>query len=180
MILEQLAGLGKTTASKIDRVGRRRGRSSSSIRRSRSGVASVRIRRRSIRGFSVLRRSFDSSWADSAARRSFRGALPITFCCGISSGRRTRKPWRWCCHAAGDGEGRDERSARRRLSSLLGGCAWFVPHFEKMLYDQAQLAVSYLEAYQITGDAGSGGCGARDLRLCAARHDGCRAGLLFG
>jgi uncharacterized protein YyaL (SSP411 family) len=31
--------------------------------------------------------------------------------------------------------------------------SWFVPHFEKMLYDQAQLAVSYLEAYQVTGDA---------------------------
>jgi uncharacterized protein YyaL (SSP411 family) len=30
---------------------------------------------------------------------------------------------------------------------------WFVPHFEKMLYDQAQLAISYLEAYQITHDA---------------------------
>ena len=30
---------------------------------------------------------------------------------------------------------------------------WFVPHFEKMLYDQAQLAVSYLEAYQLTGEA---------------------------
>jgi hypothetical protein len=30
---------------------------------------------------------------------------------------------------------------------------WFVPHFEKMLYDQAQLAVSYLEAFQLTGDA---------------------------
>ncbi|HMQ78457.1 MAG TPA: thioredoxin domain-containing protein [Ignavibacteria bacterium] len=29
---------------------------------------------------------------------------------------------------------------------------WRVPHFEKMLYDQAQLAVNYLEAYQITGD----------------------------
>ncbi len=29
---------------------------------------------------------------------------------------------------------------------------WFVPHFEKMLYDQAQLAISYLEAFQITGD----------------------------
>ena len=29
---------------------------------------------------------------------------------------------------------------------------WHVPHFEKMLYDQAQLAVAYLEAYQITGD----------------------------
>ena len=29
---------------------------------------------------------------------------------------------------------------------------WFVPHFEKMLYDQAQLAISYLEAFQITGE----------------------------
>ena len=27
---------------------------------------------------------------------------------------------------------------------------WFVPHFEKMLYDQAQLAISYVEAFQIT------------------------------
>lgn len=30
---------------------------------------------------------------------------------------------------------------------------WLVPHFEKMLYDQAQLAVIYTEAYQITHDA---------------------------
>jgi uncharacterized protein len=30
---------------------------------------------------------------------------------------------------------------------------WLVPHFEKMLYDQAQLAVSYIEAFQITHDA---------------------------
>jgi uncharacterized protein len=30
---------------------------------------------------------------------------------------------------------------------------WFVPHFEKMLYDQAQLAISYLEGFQISGDA---------------------------
>jgi hypothetical protein len=30
---------------------------------------------------------------------------------------------------------------------------WFLPHFEKMLYDQAQLAISYLEAYQITHDS---------------------------
>ena len=29
---------------------------------------------------------------------------------------------------------------------------WFVSHFEKMLYDQAQLAISYLEARQATGD----------------------------
>jgi len=31
---------------------------------------------------------------------------------------------------------------------------WLVPHFEKMLYDNALLAMAYLEAYQATGKAG--------------------------
>ena len=30
--------------------------------------------------------------------------------------------------------------------------AWRVPHFEKMLYDQAQLAIAYLDAAQISGE----------------------------
>ena len=46
------------------------------------------------------------------------------------------------------------------MNDQLGGgfhrysvdASWFVPHFEKMLYDQAQLAISYLEAFQITGE----------------------------
>jgi len=50
--------------------------------------------------------------------------------------------------------------ARGGLYDHLGGGfhrysvdeTWHVPHFEKMLYDQAQLAVSYLEAYQVSGD----------------------------
>ena len=29
---------------------------------------------------------------------------------------------------------------------------WHVPHFEKMLYDQAQLAIAYLDAFRITRD----------------------------
>jgi len=29
---------------------------------------------------------------------------------------------------------------------------WFLPHFEKMLYDQAMLAMAYTEAYQATGN----------------------------
>ncbi|MBN2514886.1 MAG: thioredoxin domain-containing protein [Deltaproteobacteria bacterium] len=29
---------------------------------------------------------------------------------------------------------------------------WFLPHFEKMLYDQAMLAIAYTEAYQATGN----------------------------
>ena len=50
--------------------------------------------------------------------------------------------------------------ARGGMNDQLGGGfhrysvddRWFVPHFEKMLYDQAQIAVSYLEAFQVTGD----------------------------
>ncbi len=34
---------------------------------------------------------------------------------------------------------------------------WLVPHFEKMLYDNAQLATIYLEAYQATGNPRYGG-----------------------
>ena len=29
---------------------------------------------------------------------------------------------------------------------------WFLPHFEKMLYDQAMLSMAYLETYQLTGN----------------------------
>jgi uncharacterized protein YyaL (SSP411 family) len=46
------------------------------------------------------------------------------------------------------------------LHDLLGGgfhryCVdsrWQIPHFEKMLYDNAQLALAYLHAWQLTGD----------------------------
>jgi uncharacterized protein YyaL (SSP411 family) len=50
--------------------------------------------------------------------------------------------------------------AKGGMNDQLGGgfhrysvdARWFVPHFEKMLYDQAQLATAYLEAYQASGD----------------------------
>ena len=50
--------------------------------------------------------------------------------------------------------------ARGGMNDQLGGGfhrysvddRWFVPHFEKMLYDQAQIAISCLEAFQATGD----------------------------
>jgi uncharacterized protein YyaL (SSP411 family) len=49
--------------------------------------------------------------------------------------------------------------ARGGIRDHLGGgfhryatdAEWLVPHFEKMLYDQALLARSYLEAYRVTG-----------------------------
>jgi hypothetical protein len=40
---------------------------------------------------------------------------------------------------------------------------WLVPHFEKMLYDNALLAVAYLEGYQASGDAALRDVAARTL-----------------
>jgi hypothetical protein len=53
-----------------------------------------------------------------------------------------------------------ERMAAGGVYDQLGGgfhryavdAQWRVPHFEKMLYDQAQLVVNYLEGWQATGD----------------------------
>ena len=56
---------------------------------------------------------------------------------------------------------------------------WFVPHFEKMLYDQAQLAISYLEAFQITQERVAGASRAAHARLRDARHDRAGGRLLF-
>ena len=54
-----------------------------------------------------------------------------------------------------------ERMARGGIYDHLGGgfarystdAEWLVPHFEKMLYDNAQLARAYLMGYQATGNA---------------------------
>ncbi len=53
-----------------------------------------------------------------------------------------------------------DKMARGGMYDQLGGgfhryatdAIWLVPHFEKMLYDNAQLARVYLHAYQITGN----------------------------
>ena len=67
------------------------------------------------------------------------------------------------------GSGADRAMAGRTLDAMweggmfdhLGGgfsrysvdAQWLVPHFEKMLYDNAQLATGYLAAFQATGEA---------------------------
>ena len=48
---------------------------------------------------------------------------------------------------------------------------WVVSHFEKMLYDQAQLTVSLLEIGQISGDPYFHDMARSTPRLCVARFD---------
>ena len=105
-----------------------------------------------------LRASFDAEWGGFGAAPKFPTPPTLEFLL--------------MHHAHGDGADEGEPSALdmalhtlRRMSSggmydhLGGGFArysvderWLVPHFEKMLYDNAQLVRTYLHAYQVSGD----------------------------
>ena len=88
-----------------------------------------------------------------AARRNFRSrAIPsLLFRCA----KRFHEPaGRMVLHTC-------ERMAAGGIHDQLGGgfaryavdAEWLVPHFEKMLYDNAQLAQLYLDAFLVSGDA---------------------------
>ena len=105
-------------------------------------------------GFAIFRRSFDARLGGFGGAPKFPRPSVHNFLLRYQA--RT-----------GNQEGRDmvlltlREMARGGMHDQLGGGfhrysvddRWFVPHFEKMLYDQAQLATSYLEAFQLTGDA---------------------------
>ncbi len=72
-----------------------------------------------------------------------------------------------------------DRMAMGGIYDHLGGgfarystdARWLVPHFEKMLYDNALLVPCYLEAFQATADPFYREVVGRDAGLGAARHD---------
>ena len=103
----------------------------------------------------LLERAFDpdnGGVAIPGQRNKFPADMPVRFL--LRYARRT-----------GDGEARRmaevtlEKMAAGGIRDQLGGGfhryatdpQWRVPHFEKMLYDNALLAVAYLEGYQATG-----------------------------
>ncbi|HXC16675.1 MAG TPA: thioredoxin domain-containing protein [Holophagaceae bacterium] len=101
------------------------------------------------RTLAQLRAGFDATWGGFGPAPKF----PPSMTLGLILRRGTAE---------------DQRMARRTLDAMrdggmfdhLGGgfarysvdTRWLVPHFEKMLYDNAQLAVAYLEAFQAAGD----------------------------
>ena len=90
--------------------------------------------------------------AGSAGRRSSRRRWCWSSCCATTGGPGRRPRWRMA-------EGTCEAMARGGMYDQLGGgfarystdAAWVVPHFEKMLYDNALLARVYLNLWRVTG-----------------------------
>ena len=105
-------------------------------------------------GFYVFRRSFDSRYAGFGEAPKFPRPVALNFLLRYYARTKTQEALDMATATLSE-------MAKGGMYDQLGGgfhrysvdARWFVPHFEKMLYDQAQLAVSYLEAFQISRDA---------------------------
>jgi uncharacterized protein len=164
----------RARARSLERVGRTRaGRAPAATPAARhcSSAPSAALARR------VRRRA---NTAASAARRSSRSPWRSTSCCATTAHRRPTDALR-------HGDAHPASHGRGGIYDQLGGgfhrysvdAHWLVPHFEKMLYDNALLARLYLHAWQAT--SGSRSCARRppDARLRPARDDDARRRLLL-
>ncbi len=104
--------------------------------------------------FQNLSRQFDNNHGGFGGAPKFPSAMPLAFL--VRYGRRTGST-----RALEMVELTDRQMARGGMYDQLGGGfhrysvdeAWLVPHFEKMLYDNALLARLYGEAFQSTGNS---------------------------
>ena len=105
-------------------------------------------------GFYIFRRSFDSRYGGFGEAPKFPRPVTLNFLLRYYARTKNQEALDMVLATL-------REMAKGGMYDQLGGgfhrysvdARWFVPHFEKMLYDQAQLAISYLEAFQIAGDA---------------------------
>jgi uncharacterized protein YyaL (SSP411 family) len=102
--------------------------------------------------FDAYSQRFDVRWGGLSRRPKFPSSLPVRFL--LRYHRRTKS-----ARALEMATVTLERMAAGGIHDQLGGGfhryavdeRWLVPHFEKMLYDNALRTVEYLEAWQVTG-----------------------------
>jgi uncharacterized protein YyaL (SSP411 family) len=114
-----------------------------------SGLPDSDLLRKAARGASVV---YDKEWGGVVGRPKFPASLPIRFLLRYHRRTGDASALEMATHTL-------TRMAEGGIHDQLGGgfhrysvdARWHVPHFEKMLYDQALLAVAYLEGYQASG-----------------------------
>lgn len=103
------------------------------------------------RGFDSFSRSYDSQYGGFGGAPKFPRPVAFNFLLRYYSRTGNQKALEMSLETL-------KQMAKGGMYDHIGGGfhryatdpRWHVPHFEKMLYDQAQLTISYLEAYQIT------------------------------
>ena len=137
------------------------------------GDCAVRFTHPTQEAEAALRRSFDPQRRRLRAGPEVPPAVgPAVAACSAGGDRATTELLRMVTTTL-------DRMAAGGIFDHLGGgfhrytvdARWLVPHFEKMLYDNALLAVCYLEAWQATGQRALRRRGPADARLSAPRHD---------
>ncbi len=105
------------------------------------------------RAAGLYRNLFDTKWGGVKARMKFPTSLPVRFLLRVYRRTHEEDLLRQVTLTL-------DRMAAGGMHDQVGGGfhrystdpQWLVPHFEKMLYDNALLAMAYLEAYQATGE----------------------------
>ena len=105
------------------------------------------------RGYEDFSRAFDEEYGGFGGAPKFPRPSVMNFLLRFATRARATKRrapprWRFTLRKMAAGGMRDHLGGGFHRYSVDG--FWHVPHFEKMLYDQAQLAVSFTEAWQLT------------------------------
>jgi uncharacterized protein YyaL (SSP411 family) len=116
-----------------------------------AGLPDADLLHAAARGASVI---YDKEWGGVVGAPKFPAGLPIRFLLRYHRRTRDASALEMATHTLA-------QMARGGVHDQLGGgfhrysvdARWQVPHFEKMLYDQALIAVAYLEGYQASGRA---------------------------
>jgi uncharacterized protein YyaL (SSP411 family) len=106
-----------------------------------------------MRAASFYRDRFDPVWGGTKGRMKFPSSLPVRLLFRLYRRTGQEDLLRMAMLTL-------DRMAAGGMHDQIGGgfhrystdAEWLVPHFEKMLYDNALLAIDYLEAYQVTGE----------------------------
>jgi len=121
------------------------------------------------RAYQATAQAFDPTWGGVGRGQKFPASLPVRFL--LRYFRRTGDP-----RALEMATLTLEKMAMGGIHDQVGGGfhryatdrRWLVPHFEKMLYDNALRVVEYLEAWQITGRPDFADAARRTLEYVAA------------
>ena len=103
------------------------------------------------RAIGVLKRNFDPKWGGFSKRPKFPRSVNLELLARHYKKTKDEKSLNMLTHTL-------TSMASGGIYDQIGGGfhrysvdqRWLVPHFEKMLYDNAQLAVAYLEGYQLS------------------------------
>jgi len=122
--------------------------------------------------------NMDPVWGGDKGRMKF--PMPSRWLAMLHRHRRTGDP----ALAAAVGRTLDQMASGGMRDHLAGGFhryttepTWLVPHFEKMLYDNAQLASLYLSAYRVLGRAAYGAVARQTLDFMIKEMQGEQGGF---